>query len=158
MDPTNIEAENHQMMMLASGRSSWTVFYGAARWYLKSSGMYQLPRGFSLGYFFQVREGYMNPPFVKSDNRPNRIGFTRKWLEPVGETTLPVYWNLDLRGEKTFDFPGDVRLHVIGDLFNASNNDIVLSTFNRLNASTAGTITEVMQGFTFRLGFRLVLR
>ena len=65
---------------------------------------------------------------------------------------------MDLRVEKTFDFPGDVRLHIIGDMFNLFNSSINLAVHNQYNSSNFDRIYEVMQGFTFRLGLRLVLR
>jgi len=65
---------------------------------------------------------------------------------------------VDLRVEKTFDFPGDVRLHIIGDMFNLFNNSINLAVHNQYNSGNYDLIREVMQGFTFRLGLRLVLR
>jgi hypothetical protein len=159
IDPTNVAATDGNYMLLQSGGSGRSgTFYGSARYYFKASGMYQFPHGITLGGFFQVREGYLNPIYTRTDSRPNGIGRSSPWIQPVDQNILPTYWNMDLRVEKTFDFPGDVRLHLIGDMFNLFNNGINLAIHNQYNSSNYDLIREVMQGFTFRLGLRLVLR
>jgi hypothetical protein len=159
IDPTNVWAEDGNPVTISSSGSGRTgTYYGAARWYFKGSGMYQFGYGITMGGFFQVRQGYINPQNVLSLTRPNGIGRVSAWQEMIGDTLLPTYWDVDLRAEKTFDFPGDVRLHLIGDFFNVFNNKIDLAAYNRLNSSNHALISEVMQGFTFRLGLRLVLR
>jgi hypothetical protein len=155
IDPTNIWAEDS---VVRGTRTRGGTYYGAARWYWKSSAMYQLPRGFTLAGFFQIREGHLRPVFTKTANRRNGIGRIDAWIQPVDAERLPVYWVVDLRLEKVFDFPRDVRLHVIGDMFNTTNNTITLATHNQYNSSNFDKIVEVVQGFTFRLGLRLVLR
>jgi hypothetical protein len=90
--------------------------------------------------------------------RPNLIGRVEAWTETVSDTKLPTYWDLDLRGEKTFDLGGYVRAHLIADIFNVFNNDIVLGRFNQVNSSLHDTIQEVMQGRVVRVGLRLVLQ
>jgi hypothetical protein len=146
-------------MLLASGGSGRSgTYYGTSRFYFKSSGMYQFPHGITVGGFFQVREGYLNPIYSRSISRPNGIGSINYWIQPVDQNLLPTYWDVDLRVEKTFDFPADVRLHIIADMFNVFNNGINMSIYNRYTSSNFGLISEVMQGFTFRLGLRLVLR
>ena len=82
--------------------------------------------------------------------------FEDRWKD--GDVILIKSSQNGLRAEKTFDFPGDVRLHIIGDFFNVFNNQIDLASYNRMNSSNHALISEVMQGFTFRLGLRLVLR
>jgi hypothetical protein len=159
IDPTNIWAQDGNYQLLASGGSGRSgTYYGTSRFYFKSSGMYQFPHGITVGGFFQVREGYLNPIYSRSNNRPNGIGSINYWIQPVDQNLLPTYWDVDLRVEKTFDFPADVRLHIIADMFNVFNNGINMSIYNRYTSSNFGLISEVMQGFTFRLGLRLVLR
>ena len=159
IDPTNVWAQNDNYMLLQSGGSGRSgTYYGSARYYFKSSGMYQFGHGITLGGFFQFREGYMNPIYTRTDSRPNGIGRESAWIQPVDVNKLSSYWDVDLRVEKTFDFPADVRLHIIGDMFNLFNNGINLAVHNQFNSSNYDLIREVMQGFTFRLGLRLVLR
>jgi hypothetical protein len=159
IDPTNVWATNDNYMLLQSGGSGRSgTFYGSARYFFKTSGMYQFPHGITVGGFFQVREGYLNPIYTRTDSRPNGIGRVSAWIAPIDTNVLPAYWNMDLRVEKTFDFPADVRLHIIGDMFNVFNNGINLAIHNQYNSSNYDLIREVMQGFTFRLGLRLVLR
>jgi hypothetical protein len=159
LDPTNVGEENGELILIQSGGSGRSgTYYGAARWTMKASGLYQLPYDVNLGAFFQVREGYINPQFVRSPVRPNLLGRVEAWTETVSDTKLPTYWDLDLRGEKTFDLGGYVRAHLIADIFNVFNNDIVLGRFNQVNSSLHDTIQEVMQGRVVRVGLRLVLQ
>ena len=156
LDPTNIEESNHRPRVSHSARSSYASF-GAARWFFRSSGMYQLPSGFTLAGYFTVREGNISPQSVISPRRPNGLGRIRTYVERIGDTKLPTYWRLDLRAEKMFDLGGRTRVHVIGDIFNVFNNDIVLSRAIYLNVRNYDKIREVTQGLTLRLGVRLVL-
>ena len=159
IDPTNIADTNDNYMLLSSGGSGRSgTYYGSARYFLKASGMYQFGHGITLGSFFQFREGYLNPIFTRTATRPNGIGRSNAWIQPIDQNVLSSYWDMDLRVEKTFDFPGDVRLHLIADMFNLFNNSIDLAVHNQFNSSNYDLIREVMQGFTFRMGLRLVLR
>ena len=158
-DPTNIARLDGQSIPIASGGSGRSgTFYGSATWYLKASGMYQFPGGFSLAGFFQAREGYINPQFVRSNNRAFGAGRVNAFIEDFGDTKLPTYWDLDLRAEKTFDLADTGRIHFVVDAFNVFNNDIVLARHNQVNSSVHKRIREVMQGRTVRFGVRLVLR
>ena len=143
--------------IVASG-SRTSSFWGASRWYLKASGMYQIGEGFSFAGYFQVREGNIIAPYVRSNNRANSSGRVNAIQDPFGSHRLSTFWNLDLRAEKTFDFADRGRFHLIVDAFNITNNDIVLATYNQINSSLTGRIREVQQGRTVRFGARLVLR
>ena len=130
----------------------------SATWFLKFSGMYQLPAGFSVAGFFQVREGYVFDPTIRSGTRANGVGTVARSTTNFGDERLPTFWNLDLRAEKTFDVSDRGRIHLIIDAFNITNNDIILGQASNLSSSTFGRINNVVQGRTIRLGARLVLR
>ncbi len=147
-DPTNIAEFNGQPGAALT----------SASWFLKFSGMYQLPAGFSVAGFFQIREGYVYNPFINSATRANGVGTVNVNSTNFGDERLPTFWNLDLRAEKTFDFSDRGRIHLIIDAFNITNNDIILGQASQLVSSTFGSITDVVQGRTIRLGARLVLR
>ena len=153
-DPTNIERLDDRPEAYGSRFGYW----GASRWYFKSSAMYQLPAGFSVAGYFQVREGNVNPESVRSNRRANGAFNAIVLVEDFGETRLPTYWNLDLRAEKTFDLADRGRVHVIVDAFNVTNNDTILGRDNLLNSPTYGRINKLLQGRTIRFGLRLVLR
>ena len=155
-DPTNIERLDGQPHELRFSRrdASW----GTSRWYFKSSGMYQLPAGFSVAGYFQVREGYINQEFVRSNRRAFGAGRVNTLVADFGTSRLPTYWNLDLRAEKAFDLSSQGRLHMIVDAFNVTNNDAILGQEPQLNSPYFGLITNVLQGRTIRFGLRLVLR
>ena len=154
-DPTNIAIFDDRISAAGSRTGS---FFGASRWYFKGSGMYQFGGGFSIGTFFQVREGNVIAPYVRTGFRAFGSGRVNAVQAPFGTLRLGSYWNLDLRAEKTFDLSDRGRLHLIVDAFNLSNNDIVLATFNQINSTSFDRISEVQQGRTIRFGARLVLR
>ena len=105
-----------------------------------------------------MREGYINPQFVQSNNRAFRAGRVNAFIEDFGDTRLPTYWDVDLRAEKTLDLQGHGRLHLIVDAFNVFNNDIVLARHNQVNSANHNKIREVVEGRTVRFGVRLILR
>jgi len=154
-DPTNIDATNGQIAAAGSRTGS---YWGASRWYLKMSGMYALPAGFNVSGFFQVREGNIIVPTVRSNNRANGAGRVQMMTETFGNTRLPTFWTVDLRAEKTFDLSDRGRIHLIVDAFNLLNQDAVLATHNQVNSSVYETIRDVQAGRTIRFGFRAVLR
>jgi len=153
-DPTNVARKGDSAIDYGSWNGSW----GAARWHLRASGMYQLPAGFSVAGYFQAREGNINAQYVQSNNRANGAGRVNALVEDMGDTRLPTFWNLDLRAEKTFDLGARGRLHLIIDAFNITNNAAILAREARLNSPYHGRITDVLQGRTIRFGLRLVLR
>jgi len=153
-DPTNIQFEDGRPAGFGNRFGTW----GASRWDLKLSGMVQLPAGFALAGFWQAREGGINPETVRSNNRANGAGRVEALTAPFGTNRLPVFWTLDLRGEKSFDVGDRGRIHLIIDTFNVTNNDTVLAREARINSPLNGRIREVLQGRTIRLGVRLVLR
>ena len=112
----------------------------------------------ALGARQQDREGGINPQTVRSNNRAYGAGRVEALTEPFGTNRLPVFWTLDLRGEKSFDVGNRGRIHLIVDAFNVTNNDTVLAREERINSPLNGRIREVLQGRTIRLGVRLVLR
>ena len=154
-DPTNIEVLNDQIVAAgARTESQW----GASRWFLKTSGMYQFGGGFNVAGYFQVREGNIIAPYQRSNSRNNGGGRVNAIQDTFGSHRLATYWNLDLRAEKTFDLADRGRVHFIVDAFNLANNDIVLATSNQINSTNFERIREVQQGRTIRFGLRLVLR
>ena len=156
-DPTNIESLNAGTYA-NDGTPRGGTSAGAARWFAKFGGMYQLPQGISLAGFFRLREGHVIDRYVRSNNRANGAGRVNANLAPFGSERLSSFWNLDLRAEKTFDLQGSGRIHFIMDAFNITNNDHILAVQRQFNSSAYSTIRDVVQGRTIRFGARLVLR
>ncbi len=154
-DPTNIGVTDGQISAAGSRTGS---FWGASRWFLKASGMYALPAGFNVSGFFQVREGNIIAPTIRSGNRAFGAGRVQVIQDTFGSERLPTFWTVDLRAEKTFDLSDQGRVHLIADVFNALNQDTILATSNQINSSVSGLIREVQQGRTIRFGVRAVLR
>ena len=154
-DPTNVGVTDGQINAAGSRTGS---FWGASRWFFKTSGMYSLPAGFNVSGFFQVREGNIIAPTIRTGNRAFGSGRVQVIQDTFGSQRLPTFWTLDLRVEKTFDLNDQGRIHFIVDAFNVLNQDTILATSNQINSSVNGLIREVQQGRTIRFGFRAVLR
>jgi hypothetical protein len=154
-DPTNIAATDGQINAAGSRTGS---FWGASRWYWKMSGMYSLPAGFNVSGFFQIREGNIIAPTIRTDNRAFGAGRSQVMQDTFGTERLGTFWAVDLRAEKTFDLSDRGRIHLIIDAFNVFNQDTVLATSNQINSSVYELIREVQAGRTIRFGFRAVLR
>ncbi len=154
-DPTNIGVFDGNINAAGSRTGS---LWGASRWFLKVSGMYALPAGFNVSGFFQVREGNIIAPTIRTGNRAFSSGRVQVIQDEFGTHRLPTFWTLDLRAEKTLDLGDTGRIHFIVDAFNALNQDTILATSNQINSSVSGLIREVQQGRTIRFGLRAVLR
>ena len=154
-DPTNIAVLDGNIV---SAGERTQAYWGASRWYLKTSGMYQFGGGFNIAGYFQVREGNIIAPYVNSNNRANSSGRVNAIQDAFGSHRLATYWNLDLRAEKTFDMGDRGRVHFIVDAFNLTSNDVVLAQHTQINSSLFERIREVQQGRAIRFGLRLILR
>ena len=98
-DETNIASAS----MAGPGSSTQS-----ATWFLKLSGMYQLPAGFSIAGFFQAREGYVfatdGYPFGNPCERCWRFDVTVPDQSTYGDQRLPyVLEPGSPRWRKTFD-------------------------------------------------------
>ncbi len=155
-DPTNISSLNAGVFSNGDTPRGGTAA-GASRWFMKFSGMYQLPAGISVAGFMQMREGHIIDRYVQSNNRAYGGGRVNANLAPFGSERLPTFWNMDLRAEKTFDLQDSGRVHLILDAFNITNNSHVLARHRQFNSSAFSKIRDVVQGRTIRFGARLVL-
>jgi hypothetical protein len=68
-----------------------------ARWQFKLSGLYQLPHDWTVGGFYQWRDGYPSPIFLLSGSRPQGLGRALLFVEPVGDRGLEEVIRLGLR-------------------------------------------------------------
>ena len=91
------------------------------RWVFKLSGSYNFPMGILFGVNFIYWTGVPRPIFVRIPDLAQ--GFTRILAEPRGDTRNPGLSSLSIRLQKTFAIHESLRLHVMLDAFNVTNDD-----------------------------------
>jgi len=106
-------------------------------WMLKLTASYELPYGIRMGGFVNARTGFPRNDIFPTSRIYNDRGSTETlYLNAYtpGEEYNDTYFCFDLRFEKTFDL-GPGRLHGIIDLFNLTNSDPVLRSYEYTNRS-----------------------
>ena len=91
------------------------------RWVVKFSGGYTLPWDIFFAAYFTYQTGRPRPTFVRIYGL--RQGRTTILAEPRGDARYPSFYTLQLRLQKQFTLHKSLRLKVMLDLFNATNDD-----------------------------------
>lgn len=143
IDPTNVAQQDGEQV----GTSN-------ARWVAKLSGMYALPKGFTVAGFLNARDGFPYLRTVLTPSRAGGIGTASVYVAPYGSERYDDFIQLDARADKTFSL-GGVRLIASLDVFNLLNNNVVLTRTARQNASNANNVTLLLAPRVFRAGLRL---
>jgi len=154
-DPSNRDQRNgHQYDYLTSGSGIANVYVNA-KWLFKLSGMYQAPLGLNVSAFYNTRQGY---PQEKSVLTPSRLnGVTTQidiLLNPVGDTRLPNYQDLDIKFARPVRF-GTTRWSPELTVFNVFNSNTVQAIRSRQNASNANFIQAVVAPRVVQFGVRV---
>jgi len=150
-DPTNLDMrDGYQYDYLTAGLGYGNVYVNA-KWMLKMSGAYEAPLGFNLAAFFNARQGYPYERTIQSPSRANGVGTVMVLLDPVGESRLPNYYNLDFRVERPLRFKG---LGIVPslDVFNLTNNNTIQGRRGTQNAANANQIQSVVAPRVARIG------
>jgi len=142
-----------------SGGSGITNVYVNAPWMGKLAGLYQFKYGISVSFAFQIRSGYVLPPFVQvyrnqigwSDVNANEPGNIGKF----GDRRLPTFAELSLRVEKTFNLSEKFRLTVAGDCFNVFNSNTALEQQGDLSSPDFLQTLRILNPRVFRFGARV---
>jgi hypothetical protein len=153
-DPTNSWATNGRDYAPRMGEYFFPQGIGA-RWQFKLSGMYQLPYGFNISGFFNAREGYILPYFVRGGFRPGGWGWADALVDRIGEARYPTFWNLDMRIEKAFQMGDWGTLSFIADIFNVFNNNVSLIKDNLTISPTFNVSDEILGPRVFRAAARI---
>ena len=111
--PTAISATGHQYDYLTAGSGIGNVYVNA-KWLFKVSGLYQAAWGINVSAFYNARQGY---PFRRSRSRrrprhERRAAQVDVLLNPVGETRLPNFQNVDFHVERAVRF-GERELRAV---------------------------------------------
>lgn len=146
-DPTNIEA--------VDGIPSSQYFL---KWIAKAAFLVQLPYGFNLSGFLNVRQGSILPHEIRV-SAPERaavgLGSTvTLYTDKFDAFRLETFQMMDLRLQKdfTFDKYGTISLSI--DAFNIFNSNCDLDRYTVQNSSRANEIESILNPRVFRLGIR----
>ena len=154
VDPTAIpylDGESFAPVTSGSGKSE--IFMNS-KWAYRMSALYQLPWDINVSGYFSLRQGFVHPIRVRSDNREFSAGRAYTIVEPMGSNHLPNVKMLDLRAEKIFVIPDIGRLGLIVDVFNVLNDNSVLGRNRNAWQSTFNQVTEIVNPRIFRFGIR----
>lgn len=118
----------------------------------KFSGIYDLPYGMNVGFFFWHESGDTWEPLVRLDGIVNQPDVTIFGL-PRGSFRLPSENILDLRVEKQFDLIGG-QFHITADIFNALNAGYATDVERVWDEANYGQPTGFVAPREIRLGLR----
>jgi hypothetical protein len=153
-DPTNRDQRNgHQYDYLTIGSGIGNVYINA-KWLAKVSGLYQAPFGINVSAFYNARQGYPQEITVQTPTRLNGAGQVDVLLNPVGETRLPNFHNVDFHVERAVRV---MNLNFVPslDVFNVANSNTVQAIRSRQNASNANQIQAIVAPRVIRFGVRV---
>jgi len=154
-DPTNIPMWDGEQVGYETGGSGKSDIWMNTQWQFKVNGLYQLPYGFNVSAFLTARQGFPQPVRLRSPNRWQAgIGRVNVLLDPFGSVRLPTFWMVDFRIEKVVPIGDYGSIGIIADVFNLTNNNIVLGHETRINLTTGWQPMEIINPRIFRLGIR----
>jgi hypothetical protein len=154
-DPTNILNRDGGQYAPEVGGSGIDNVFPNARWLARVFGAYTAPWDIGIAASFEVRDGYPSPREIQTPVRANGGGQTVVYLAALGEERLGSYNNLNLGLSKSVKIAGNTRIKLTADVFNAFNNDTILSQRRRQNATNANRISALVAPRVIRFGARL---
>ena len=152
-DPTNRAVRDGQQYDYLTSGSGIGNIYVNAKWLFKLSGLYQLPYGFNVSAFYNARQGYPFERGILSPSRPNGGNTVFVLLDPVGDSRLPNYQNLDFHVDRRFRF-GTTNLLPSLDIFNVANANTVQAIRGTQNAGNANQIQAILAPRVIRFGLK----
>lgn len=153
-DPTNRTMRDGAQYDYLTSSSGIANVYVNAKWMYKLSGMYEAPYDFHVSAFYNARQGYLFETGVLSPSRANGAGTVFVLLNPVGDSRLPTYQNLDFRLERPIKI-GTARFMPSLDVFNLLNSNTIQAQRGTQNASNANYIQAVLAPRVIRFGLRV---
>jgi hypothetical protein len=152
-DPSNRNnRDGYQYDYLTSGSGIGNVYVNT-KWLFKLSGLYEAPWHINLSAFYNARQGYPQEITVQTPSRPNGAGQIDVLLDPVGDTRLPNYQNIDFHIERPIH-SHNMRLTPSLDVFNLSNGNTIQAIRSRQNASNANQIQAILAPRVVRFGIK----
>jgi hypothetical protein len=158
LDPTNVAFTNGYTGggSVYSG-GTWPVSANLSQlpWVGKLGGMYQFPWAITAAANFIGQAGSPLNPYLQSPNRTSSLGTVNVLLEPNNTHRYSNYYQLDLHVDKAIRFGGPRRVTLNADIFNAFNNNVVLTTQERQNTASANNITNLLAPRVARFGLKV---
>jgi hypothetical protein len=137
-----------------SGGSGKASFYTSVKWQAYANAMVQLPWDVDFSAAIFGKQGGPYPQNIRIAAASGTDGTLNVLASPEVDTLrYDSVVDMDLRLAKNVRF-GQGSLVISAELFNALNNDVVLSRFRSAGA-TLGRIEEIIAPRTLRLGARL---
>jgi hypothetical protein len=116
--------------------------------------MYQLPFSVNVSAFYNARQGYPFERFIQGPSRRNGGGVANVLIDPIGESRLPTFQNLDFHVERPVTL-GAVHFVPSLDVFNVANSNTIQAIRSRQNASNANQIQAIVAPRVIRFGVRV---
>jgi hypothetical protein len=153
-DPTNRTIrDGFQYDYATSGSGIGNVFVNS-KYLFKLSGMYQLPLDINVSAFYNARQGYPFEAAIQSPSRPRGAGVATVILDPIGNSRLPNFQNLDFHVERPVKL-GTLRFVPSADVFNVTNNNTIQALRGTQNATNANNIQAIVAPRVLRFGIRV---
>ncbi|MEP7118779.1 MAG: TonB-dependent receptor, partial [Acidobacteriota bacterium] len=152
-DPTNRVARDGNQYDYPTGGSGIGNVWVNAKWLFKVSGMYQAPFQINVSAFYNARQGYPYERFIQGPSRANGAGIPIVVLDPIGESRLPNYQNVDFHIERPLKF-GTVRFVPALDVFNVGNYNTIQSIRGTQNATNANQVQALLAPRVMRFGIK----
>lgn len=144
---------NGGAVSIVSGGSGKASFYSSFKWQIYTNVIYKLPASFDVSAAIFGRQGGSFP--VSISTAAGRNGTVRALATPeVDQTRYDNLWNVDFRLARNTKI-GRVTLTPALVLFNAFNNDVVLSRARNAGSSTFNRIEEVISPRILQLSARI---
>jgi hypothetical protein len=139
-----------------TGSGAFGQVFLNSKWQSNVRGTYAIPViDVDLGASLQLRQGYPSPIFARTST-PRALGSTANLLlGGIDELRMKDLFMLDLRLGKDFSFSDSIGLELSADVFNVTNNDIVMQHLRSATTTTYLLPTEFLGARTLRLSARV---
>ena len=154
-NPTKLETSplvDGGPVSILSGGSGKASFYSSFKWQIYADALVNLPASFNLSTAVFGRQGGIQPTNYTTSLGAD--GSTRVLASAIDASRYANVWNLDLRLARNSKI-GKVTITPSVELFNALNNNVVLSAARNANSATLGRTEEVISPRILRIGARL---
>jgi hypothetical protein len=137
---------------ILSGSSGKASFYSSFKWQVYADALVTLPWSFNFSTAIFARQGGIYP--INITNSLGADGSQRVLASGIDAQRYDDLVNLDFRLARNSKV-GKVTITPSIELFNALNNDLVLSRARNANSATLGRVEEVISPRILRIGARL---
>ena len=143
------------VVVSSSGSGTSGIFLLSPKYQLMANGMYQAPWGIDLGANLNLRQGYGEPFFMSRVATGDPVLGNKSLLLTTGadQFRLDSVAALDVRVEKVLKF-GTSSLALDFDVFNLTNNAVVLGKQYDARSASFNSPLEIMTPRIARLGVR----